>query len=54
MSKGREEGLREAIRDLCEVFQIELGAERAAALEAMDLPALQSLRAHLKQHRRWT
>ena len=53
LNKGREDGLREAIRDLCEVFQIELGAERVAQLEAMDLEALQTLRAHLKQHRRW-
>jgi hypothetical protein len=51
--EGKVEEAREAVKDLCEILAIELGAERLQALEAMDLPALASLRKHLKAHRSW-
>jgi hypothetical protein len=51
--EGKVEEAREAVKDLCEILAIELGAERLQALEAMDLPALTSLRKHLKTHRTW-
>jgi hypothetical protein len=51
--EGQEEGLRAAVRDLCDVLGIPLDAAREAALEGMDLPALDALRARLKADRRW-
>ena len=44
---------REAVEDLCEVLGVELTEERRAHLLRLDLPALLSLRAHLKTHRSW-
>jgi hypothetical protein len=51
--EGREEGLRQSARDLCEVLGIELTPEREAALASMNASALTDLRAHLKRDRRW-
>jgi len=57
---GREEGLeqgeevvRAAIRDLCSLLAIELTVDRAAAVSALKLPALDALRAALVRDRRW-
>jgi Uma2 family endonuclease len=50
---GREEGLRLAIRDLCEALGIAVGPEREAALAAMRTAQLDELRARLKRDRRW-
>nr|MCU0654669.1 Uma2 family endonuclease [Polyangiaceae bacterium] len=44
---------REALVDLCDVLAIELTSERQAHLASLDLPALRSLRALLKQAKRW-
>ena len=52
----RQEGerrLREAIVDLCEVLGVDLTAEQHAHLAALDLTALEALRAHLKAHKAW-
>jgi hypothetical protein len=51
--EGRIEGLRVAVRDLCEAFGIALTAEQQARIDALDLAGLGDLRAHLKQHRAW-
>lgn len=50
---GREEGLRAAVRDLCDVLGIAIDAGREAALASMDGAALDVLRARLKAERRW-
>jgi hypothetical protein len=50
---GVAEGLRAAVRDLCEVLDIPLSTEQAAALDAMTPSQLTELRQHLKQHRSW-
>jgi Uma2 family endonuclease len=44
---------REALVDLCDALAIDLTPERQAHLASLDLPALRSLRARLKQARRW-
>ena len=51
--EGLEKGLREAIHDLCEVFAIDLSAERKAALHVMGSTELTVLRERLKRERRW-
>ncbi len=51
---GLERGLRAAIRDLAEVLGLELSAAQVAAMEAMDLAALDALRARIKATRRWS
>lgn len=51
--EGREEGLRQSARDLCEVLGIELTPEREAAVAGMNASALADLRDHLKRERRW-
>ena len=51
--EGRDEGLRAAVLDLCEVFEIELTAERRAFVEQLDRAGLDMLRARLKGERRW-
>ncbi|WP_437956009.1 Uma2 family endonuclease [Sorangium sp. So ce119] len=51
--EGHTQGLRTAVRDLCEVLGIALSPEREAALEAMTGPELSSLREQLKRQRRW-
>ena len=45
--------LPEAIHDLCEVFAIDLSAERKAAIHAMGSTELTVLRERLKRERRW-
>ena len=56
-AEGRAEALREgrlkAIEDLCEVFGIEMTAERRSALAALDDTGLLALTEHLKRDRRW-
>jgi hypothetical protein len=52
-AEGRLEGLRVAVRDLCELLGITLTAEQQAHLETLDLAGLGALRAHLKLHRAW-
>ncbi|WP_437611801.1 Uma2 family endonuclease [Sorangium sp. So ce834] len=51
--EGRRQGLRAAVRDLCELLGIALSPEREASLDAMDEAALGALREHLKRDRRW-
>jgi hypothetical protein len=51
--RGFERGLRTAVSDLCEAFNIELTAARRTKLKAMDLAKLEALRSALKQTRRW-
>lgn len=51
--QGRQEGLQTAVIDLCELLGVELTEARRARLAALDLPGLESLRAHLKLHRAW-
>ena len=52
--EGREEGLRAAVRDLCDVLAIPIDAAREKALSTMDLAALDALRARLKRDRSWS
>ena len=52
-AKGQLKEAHAALLDLCEVLGIELPAERRAEIERADLATLQSLRAGIKQHRRW-
>ncbi|KYF53742.1 hypothetical protein BE08_09485 [Sorangium cellulosum] len=51
--EGHTQGLRAAVRDLCEVLGIALSPERNAAIEAMAGPELTALREQLKRERRW-
>ena len=55
---GREEGradeLRRAIRALSGAFDIEINAEREAALEAMAVPELRALQERLIRDRSWS
>ncbi len=51
--RGKEAALREALVDLCEVLGLAMTAEQRADLDARDLPGLDALRTHLKQHRAW-
>lgn len=51
--RGQREGLCAAVLDLCEVLQIRLLDSRRAVLARLDVPALQALRAYLKEHRAW-
>ena len=53
LEKGAEQGLRVAIRDLCDIFDIEVTADRARALSAMTRAQLDSVRAHIKRVRVW-
>jgi hypothetical protein len=53
LSESHTAGVIEGLRDLCEVLDISLSAERAAALSAMTPSELTELRQHLKQHRAW-
>jgi hypothetical protein len=52
-AEGRAEGLRAAVRDLCEVFAIPLIPEREEAIGKMSVSDLDALRARLKADRRW-
>jgi hypothetical protein len=51
--EGRAEGLRAAVRDLCELLDIRLTPEREGALEGMQSAELDALRERLKRDRRW-
>ncbi len=51
--EGRKEGLRCAARDLCQIIGVEWSDIRKAQVEAMSLPELETLREHLRTHRRW-
>lgn len=53
MREARREALREVVRAFCEVFGIPVTAAREAALAAMDVEALEGVRAALKRDRRW-
>jgi hypothetical protein len=53
LREGKEEGLRAAICDLCEVFSVQLTPARQEHLTGLDLAGLESLRAHLKLQRAW-
>lgn len=53
LDEVRAEALRVGIRDACELLGIELTASREAALQGMDLPALDQLRQDLKRLRCW-
>jgi len=50
---GVEKGLRKAIRAICQVFEIELDAERESALAGMGADELDRLHARLLRERRW-
>ncbi len=50
--RGEERGLRQAVRSLCQVLEIAIGPERAAALDQMSLADLNRWLQHLVQHRR--
>jgi hypothetical protein len=49
----KADGMRTAVRDLCELLGVEVTEERRAHLAALDLPGLEALRAHLKTHKDW-
>jgi flagellar biosynthesis/type III secretory pathway protein FliH len=51
--EGHRLGMQAAVQDLCEVLGIDLTEERQELLKRMDLPMLEALRTHLKQHRAW-
>jgi hypothetical protein len=53
MREGEARGLRAAVVDLCEVLGVEVTDERRAHLAALDLPALEALRADLKAKKTW-
>jgi hypothetical protein len=53
-ARGFARGLREAIRGLCQVLEIELSAEREAALAGMAGAELKDLKARLLRERRWS
>jgi Uma2 family endonuclease len=50
---GLAEGLRQTVRDLCEIIGVAIPAEREAALRTMGSEELGALRDHLKRERRW-
>jgi hypothetical protein len=52
-AEGKQEGLKLAIMDLCEVLGIELTPERRAQIEQLDQSQLSQLRTHLKSARAW-
>jgi hypothetical protein len=54
LRQGRDEGLREAVRALCQAFEIELDAEREAVLAGLGADELKDLQARLLRERRWT
>ena len=51
---GRAEGLREAIRALCQAFEIDVDAEREAGMSRMGINELKELQARLLRDRRWS
>jgi predicted transposase/invertase (TIGR01784 family) len=54
LQKGRAEGLREAVRALCQAFEIELDADREAILAGLEAAELQELQTRLLRERRWS
>jgi hypothetical protein len=52
-ARGRAEGLRKAIVDLCDVLGVAVGPERQARLDVLSADELDALRLALKQYRRW-
>jgi hypothetical protein len=52
-AEGLRDGLHRTIEDLCEVLAIELTPERRAALDAMNVEALEALRERIKRERGW-
>jgi len=52
--EGRADGLREAIRALCQAFEIEVDAGREAGLAGMGAGELKELQARLLRERRWS
>jgi len=54
LRQGRDEGLREAVRVLCQAFEIEIDAQREAALTGMGAEELKELQALLLRERRWS
>ncbi|WP_157069062.1 hypothetical protein [Sandaracinus amylolyticus] len=53
VAQGRAEGLRAAVRMLCEAFGIEWNEARERAIATLDAPALERLCARLQHERRW-
>jgi len=51
--EGRVEGLREAIRVLCQAFEIDIDAERETVLAGLGDGELKELQARLLRDRRW-
>ncbi len=51
--EGLAEGLRHAVRSLCAAFDIELAADREAALAAMTAPELEVMHEVLLRTRDW-
>ena len=45
--------LRQSIEGMCELLSIEIGPERRAQLEALDINGLEALRALVQRERRW-
>ncbi|HEU4409161.1 MAG TPA: hypothetical protein VFS43_28140 [Polyangiaceae bacterium] len=52
-ARGKAEGLRAAVLDLCEAFGLEPTGEQRARLEAMGVGELEALRRQVKQTRSW-
>jgi hypothetical protein len=52
-ARGRVEGLRAAVCDLCELLKISLTPGRQAELAEMQIAELDALRERLKRDRRW-
>ncbi|HEU4538720.1 MAG TPA: Uma2 family endonuclease, partial [Polyangiaceae bacterium] len=52
-ARGKAEGLRAAVLDLCEAFDIVPTEAQRSALEAMGVGELEALRAALKTTKRW-
>jgi predicted transposase/invertase (TIGR01784 family) len=53
VGQARVEGLRAAVRDLCDVLQIERGSTHEASISRGDEASLRALRDALKRDRRW-
>ncbi|WP_437632400.1 hypothetical protein [Sorangium sp. So ce854] len=51
--EGRDEGLQQAVQDVCDVLALALSPEDEAALVEMDGTALATLLDRLKRERRW-
>ncbi|WP_434043329.1 MULTISPECIES: hypothetical protein [Sorangium] len=53
LREGRNEGLQQAVRDVCDVLELALSPEDDASLVEMDGTALAALLDRLKRERRW-